>query len=127
MKQLYHPYQLWEDTKNGIHVTEGFTEKQTERLTIKAKKLLCNPKEFYKTALNVIRNWKYASEQHLSNKSRNRQAWIGQASCCYKYKVPEHITKYAWRMMTLEEQDTANHIADVIIKKWEEKNAKKIF
>lgn len=123
MKQLYHPYHLWEDVKAGI-LGEDFTEKQTEKLTFKAKKLLCNPEEFYETAVKVISNWKYASQQHLSNKSRNRQAWIGQASCCYKYKVPEHITKHAWRLMTKEEQDEANYIADGVIALWEKQNAK---
>ena len=125
MKQLYHHYDKWEDVKNGILDNE-FNEIETEALTFKAKELLCDSKEFYKVALEVIRNWVYSSEQHLSNRSRNRQAWIGQASCCYKYKIPEHITKYAWRLMTKEEQDKANYIADGIINLWEKQNAKKL-
>jgi hypothetical protein len=126
MKRIFHPYNLWEDCNNGILET-NFNEEQTELLTYKAKSLLCNPKEFYNVGLKVIMEWKYSSEQNLSNSSRNRQAWIGQASCCYKYRVPEHITKYAWRLMTFEEQKEANAVADDIIRLWEEKNAKKIF
>ena len=122
MKQIFHPYNLWEDCKNGI-LKKGFSEKEEERLMEKAKTLLCNPKKFYKVGLLVISNWKYSSEQNLSNKSRNRNAWIGQASCCYAYNVPEYITKYAWRMMTLEEQKEANAIAQDIILLWEEKYA----
>ena len=113
MKRIFHHFSKWEDTKNGI-LESNFNEKETEELTKKSKELLCNSEEFYKVALKVIKNWIYSSEQHLSNRSRNRQAWIGQASCCYKYKVPEHITKYAWRLMTKEEQDGANYIADGI-------------
>ena len=125
MNQIFHHHSKWEDVENGI-LDNGFSELETEKLTMKAKSLLCNSNEFYKVALSVITRWVYASEQHLSNRSRNRQAWIGQASCCYKYKVPEHMTKYAWRLMTLEEQKEANSVADEIIKLWEKKNAKKI-
>jgi len=125
MNRIYHPYNLWEDVENGI-LKNGFNELETEELTEKAKSLLCNSKEFYEVAKKVIENWIYSAEQNLSNTSRNRQAWIGQSSCCYKHKVPEYITKYAWRLMTKEEQDEANKIADKIIKLWEEKNAKKI-
>jgi len=122
MKRIFHHYKKWEDCKNGI-LEKGFSEKETEDLTFKAKKLLCNPDEFYLIGLRIIHYWKYSCEQHLSNKSRNRQAWIGQASCCYKDKVPEYITKYAWRLMTKEEQDNANKMADKIIELWEGKNA----
>jgi len=125
MKQIYHHFSKWEDTRNGI-LKNGYNEKETEELTFMAKSLLCNPKEFYKIALKVIKNWIYASEQHLSNKSRNRHAWIGQASCCFAYGVPEYITKYAWRLMVKEEQDKANDIADKIISLWEKQNAKKL-
>ena len=125
MKRIYHHFSSWEDCKSGILKT-NFDEIQTEKLTIKAKQLLCSPKKFYEVALEVISKWIYSSEQHLSNKGRNRQAWIGQASCCYKYKIPEHITKYAWRMMTKEQQKEANAIADDIIKLWEERNAKEL-
>lgn len=125
MKQIYHPYHLWEDTKNGI-LNKNFNEIETENLTQQARELLCDEKEFYFIAWNVITKWVYASEQHLSNEHRNRQAWIGQASCCYKYKIPEHITKYAWRLMTLEQQEKANKVADKIISLWEKQNAQKI-
>lgn len=125
MKQIYHHYSLWEDVKNGI-LEEKYNEYETEDLTLKAKALLCSKEDFAEIATKVIKNWKYASEQHLSNISRNRRAWLGQASCCYKWGVPEYITKYAWRMMTKEEQDNANYIADLIITAWEEENAKKI-
>lgn len=126
MKRIYNHYSTWEDWKSGILET-NFNEKDTELLTYKAKSLLCNPKEFYNIGIKVISEWVFSAEQNLSNSSRNRQAWIGQACCCYKYKVPEYITKYAWRLMTFEQQEEANAIADDIIKLWEEKNAKKIF
>ena len=123
MRQIFHSYTLWEDVNNGI-LEDCYNEEETEVLTLKAKSLLCSMDDFAEVANNVINEWKFSSEQHLSNKARNRQAWIGQAACCYKYRVPEHITKYAWRLMTKKQQDNANYIADLIIKSWEDKNAK---
>lgn len=127
MKRLYHPYYLWEDDKNGMYdLTEEYTnltEKETEELSLKAKELLCNEKEFFLIAKKVITEWKYACEQNLSNRGRNRQAWIGQASCNYKFKISEYITKYGWRLMSIEEQERANKVADKIIDIWEKENA----
>ena len=130
MKRIYHPYYLWEDDKNGMYdFDEDYTrlsEIEMEELAIKAKLLLCNKIEFFAAAMEVITHWKYSSEQNLSNKSRNRQAWIGQASCNIRFKIPEYITKYGWRLMSPQEQKEANKIADKIIKIWEEKNDKEI-
>lgn len=83
MKQIFHPYHLWEDVKGGI-LENGYNEIETEELTLKAKKLLCNPDEFYIIGLRVLDSW---------------------------------------RLMTKEEQDKANKIADKLIKLWEGKNA----
>lgn len=122
MDRIYHPYYLWEDVNNGI-LKEDFSQKEIELLTNKAKSLLINSELFYNTALKVICNWKYSSEQQLSNIQRNRRAWLGQASCCYKYKIPEFITKYAWRMMAESEQNEANKVAEDVITIWEQKYA----
>lgn len=125
MNRIFHHYSKWEDCKNGI-LKDNYSEKEVEEMTQQAKRLLCNLELFYCVAIEMIKKWKYSAEQHLSNTSRNRQAWIGQASCCYKYGIPEYITKYAWRLMTKEEQDDANYIANGIINLWEKENAKKI-
>lgn len=123
MKRIYHPYWLWEDWQNGLFETDGYDEKETERLTELAKSLLENQEEFFRIAKEVITEWKYAAEMNLSNKGRNRQAWIGQASCCYKYKIPEYMTKYAWRMMSEENRIKANNTADNVIATWERNHA----
>ena len=86
---------------------------------MQARNLLANPEQFNEVALKVIKEWKHASEVNLSNIARNRQAWIGQASCCYAFKIPDYITKYGWRMLTIEQQTKANQVADSVIEKWE--------
>jgi len=123
MSRIYHPFWLWEDVKNGI--LEDKSEIEEELSTI-VRDLLSDSKLFYKTAKKMVKDWKYASEFHLSNRARNRQAWIGQASCCYLYKIPEKITKYGWRLLSFEQQIEANKVADRIIIEWEKENAKKI-
>lgn len=127
MKRIYHPYWVWEDFKNGLYDQEKMYSEQEEFLLAnKGKELLSHLDEFEQVALKVISEWKNASEQNLTNISRNRQAWIGQASCCYKLKIPERITKLGWRLLTYEQQIEANKIADKIIKIWEKDHAKKI-
>ena len=119
MERIYHHYLLWEDYKKGLYDKAKRLMEEEEKMSSLAKGLLSNPVLFENMALRVISEWKHSSEVNLSNTSRNRQAWIGQASCCYAYKIPEYITKLGWHLMTEEEQSQANRIADVVIKKWE--------
>ena len=119
MERIYHHYLLWEDYKRGLYDKTKRTIEDENRLANIAKSILTNSVLFKNMALRVISEWKYASEVNLSNPSRNKQAWIGQASCCYAYKIPEYITKMGWHLMTLEEQKQANKIADEVIETWE--------
>jgi hypothetical protein len=120
LKQIYHPYWLWEDYKNGFYNIEiTYSETEEYALAIQARDLLADSERFNEVALKVISEWKYAAEVNLSNTARNRQAWLGQASCCYELKIPDYITKYGWRMLTPEQQTKANQIADSVIEKWE--------
>jgi hypothetical protein len=128
LKKIYHHYNLWEDWKAGLYDLEKeYDEYALEECSNYCKELLSNPLEFYIIGKEMIDNWKYSSEVNLSNKNRNRQAWIGQATCCYKYGVPERITKIAWNMLTWIEQDEANKIADKLILYWEAEYGKKLF
>jgi hypothetical protein len=133
MKRIYYPYWKWEDYKAGLYrLTETYTEQQQEQLANDAKELLSNSNLFKQIALTVIQDWPRSAAVNLSNPSRNRQAWIGQASCCYALKIPEWITKFGWRLLTIEQQEEANRVADSVIRLWEITHgdncyAKKIF
>lgn len=120
MKKISHPYYKWEDWQNGLFIPETFTTKLIEKIKL-SKDLLTNCEEFRITMKKMIKEWRFASEENLSDTNINRQAWLGQAACCYKHKNPEHITRYAWREMTEEEQTMANLEADKIIKEFEKK------
>jgi len=119
MERIYHHYLLWEDWKKGMYEKDGRNLEEQQKLSMFAKNLLSNPVLFENIALRVISEWKYATEFNLSNTSRNRQAWLGQASCCFAYGVPEYITKMGWHMLTEEQQKEANKIADEVINQWE--------
>ena len=90
-----------------------------ELCVVWSKKLLISSGWFFQSASKMIQQWPKAAEVNLSNKSRNRQAWIGQATCCYMFGANEHQVKEAWHLLTEEEQSKANAIADEIIEIWE--------
>ena len=119
MNRIYHHYSEWEDYQNGLYNLNEV--ENMDSLILNCANLLKNCEEFYSVMLKVIKHWRKAAEVNLTNTNRNRQAWLGQSSCCYKFKAPEYITKIAWRTLSKVEQDKANKTADRIILEWETK------
>lgn len=117
MERIYHHYETWEDYHNGLYNMDQVND--IEILVGKCADLLKNCDAFYNVMIDVVKNWRKSSEVNLTNISRNRQAWLGQSSCCYKFNAPEYVTKLAWRTLTKDEQDKANKTADRIIYEWE--------
>lgn len=115
--RYYEDYRNWEDFRAGMYVLPS---KEDEDLQVRcAVRLLSKPSMFYAVALRMIDEWPVSARVHLSNTSRNRQAWIGQASCCFAYGCPEHQTKDAWHRLSLDQQSVANKTADEVIEIWE--------
>ena len=113
MKQVYFHYSFWEDWKAGLY---SCVDKSMEpQLINNSREILSNIELFRSIMLKILKEWKYSSQMQLSNNSRNRQAWLGQAACCYSHKVPEYLTKAAWRQLTEQQQIEANNTADEII------------
>jgi len=115
IKRIYHHYEKWEDYLNGMYRMKYDNEPE---LIEKAKSILCNPPLFMEVAKEVINNWRIATDVNLSNESTNRNAWIGQASCCYKYSVPELVTRKAWGELQPVERKQANDVAEKILNHW---------
>lgn len=113
MKRIYHHYERWEDYKNGMYI-----DSDNEELIIKAIQLLSNQELFLTTAKIMLEQWSNSAEVQLSNPHRNKQAWLGQASCCFLFKVPENLTKEAWRRLDDETRIKANKTADIVIFEW---------
>ena len=86
--------------------------------------LLSSPSIFYDTLKKILIEWTISCDENLSNISCNRQAWLGQAACCYLHKAEETITREAWSKLNDKKRLEANNIADKIIKEYESKNKK---
>ena len=115
MQNIYHHFKTWEDWQNGMYSTS----KPKPIKINKSANLLKTPLQLYKAMRHVAFNWKYSAEQNLTNNSRNRQAWLGQASCCYICSASDFETKCAWHTLNSNEQFRANAIADVVLEEWE--------
>ena len=113
--RIFHRFEKWEDSNNGMY------DNKNDDGTIKSKciELLSNKKLFLDWALKVIEEWKYSTEENLSQPNMNRMAWIGQASCCMYCGASDNITKDAWNELTPKQQKEASLIAETVIKIWE--------
>lgn len=119
IERVYHPYTKWEDFQQGMYEMVCFIDEQ--RMIHDCEQTLKCPEWLLECMLFVSHNWQYAAENHLTNLHRNRQAWLGQAACCFIHGAPEYITKKAWGNLTDKQQKTANDVADQVIKDWQSK------
>lgn len=117
MKQFYKEYIYWEDYINGMY--DLHKKEDEDYLVSNAIKLLTRKDLFLDTCKNVVLNWKISSMVNLTNKQCNRKAWLGQASCSFKYKVPESCTRIAWGKLSLIDKVEANKIAQSVINSFE--------
>lgn len=111
--RFYEHYTKWEDYQNGMY--EPTSKENEEKLIDLSIKLLSNPDKFLDVALRMVSKWKVSAKVNLSNADSNRQAWIGQASCCFEYGTPETLTRDAWSRLSAVERIVANSVADKVI------------
>jgi hypothetical protein len=119
MKRVYYRYELWEDHKHKMF----FPQSEPSGISA-AYSILKDPERLYDAMYYVSHHWPVSAEMNLTNTNRNRQAWLGQAACCWMVHATEDETKAAWKNLTREEQDAANTVADRIILEWEAEYAK---
>ena len=100
MKQLFYHYTMWEDYKNGMY--NESKEGRKDRVN-KAIYLLSNTELLYKYMKKVTTEWKYATEQNLTNNSINHQAFLGQTACNIYAGIKEDETREAWGYLTNEQ------------------------
>jgi len=113
-KQFYATIYEQEDIVNGLY-SDGISEENV----LKSKKLLSNLFEFDNAMEKVFREWKVSTCVNLSNNSINRRAWLGQSSCLIIHECNERETKKAWFMLSEDEQNHANKLAESKITKFE--------
>lgn len=117
IERVYHSYDKWEDYQNGMYekvcYMDDWSVVQMCRATLSCPELLES------MMIHVSHHWICAAEHHLTNTNRNRQAWLGQAACCFLDGAPEYITKLAWHQLTEKQKEAANAVADSVIRDWE--------
>lgn len=121
IERVFYHYQLWEDWHAGLYATRWVGDVAAE--TACCARLLGSPPAFHDAASRMVSDWKIAAQVNLTNRSQNRQAWIGQATCCHEYGVPEWLTCQGWRLLNDSEQITANKVADQVTEQWENEYA----
>lgn len=119
IEQVFHPYNKWEDFKWGMYEKTCFMDEH--QMITECEMILKCPQWLWESMTFVSHNWLYAAEHNLTNVNRNRQAWLGQAACCFSHGAPEYLTKLAWHNLTAEQQAAANAVADDVIADWENK------
>ena len=67
----------------------------------------------------VVTDWPYSCEHNLTNKTINRQAWIGHAAVALAIQCPEDIVRQAWGFLSEDQRIRANMQADMAIAEWE--------
>lgn len=115
-KQIFHHYEEWEDYQCGMY--DELKEGRANRVGL-AQALLSNKKLCEKFMREVKKRWRIACEQVFSNIQVNRKAWLGQSACCLYAGVKEDETREAWWLLSDEQRETANAIAETIIREWE--------
>lgn len=115
MRQIYHPYHLWEDWQNGMWHT-GDKNRLKEAIDFTSDYI-----KYGKAMNRVINEWPFACEHFLSNLSINRKAWIGHAAVSIEIGITENITRMAWGYLTEKQQNDANLQAHFNILLWERK------
>jgi len=116
--RIYHHYEKWEDYLNGMYATPN--RKDEHYLIQKSRELLSDKERLYLKMKEVTEKWIFASEQNLSNTSMNRQAWLGQASCCLCAGSQDSLTIIAWNQLEEIQRIEANKVADRVISEWED-------
>lgn len=113
MKQIYHPYTVWEDYLNGMWKKY---EKDIEADMLHAAiEFMADHKRYGAGMIKAVTDWTYTMQHHLTDPQTNKKAFVGQCSVCYELGIPEHITREAWGNLSEKEQYLANKEAEKAI------------
>jgi hypothetical protein len=108
----YHGFRLWEDWQAGMWAEDGPAGGTEE-----SARLLSDQSLFAATAAEMLEHWPVTAEHNLTAPGK-RRSWVGQASCCYLIGATEEQVREAWWLLTAEERDAANSVADDVVSGW---------
>ena len=116
LEQIYHPYNVWEDYKNGFY--DNISGKNKVDMINKVVEFFTDPQQVEEIMNRVTKEWFYSCEHNLTNNAMNKIAYIGQASLSYLHKIPSTVTMEAWSKVPKESQEIANGIAEKAYESW---------
>ena len=120
IKQVFVPYWEWEDWHAGMW-SKSKNEKQDLITAIE----FTSQWELYGSAMGeVIKAWPRTMLNSLTNSSINRRAFLGHCAVCFKFGIPEYITRMAWKELTDQQRFDADAIAEKHIINYERKDTK---
>jgi hypothetical protein len=108
------PWETWEDYTAGMYRGTLDLDRQAD-----SARLLADPGGFTETAREMLREWPTAARQNLTNMWSGRNAWLGQAACCYAHGATAADTRAAWGTLTNAQQNAANAAARTVRFAWE--------
>ena len=115
MKRISHPYTVWEDYQAGMWTPPVDLPKEV----MDAGDLLGNPPGLAEAMRDACTAMPRAAEHNLTNDEQNRRAWLGQAACLNAVSARRDSTCAAWGLLSQDQRDEANAVADMVIREWE--------
>jgi hypothetical protein len=107
------PFDRWEDYAAGMY-NQRLDPEHIEG----SAGLLRDPEAFAAAAAEMLREWPVAAVQNIHHMWSGRNAWVGQATCCYSLGSTSAETRTAWGSLTNAEQRAANSVAHSIRADW---------
>lgn len=116
MNRIFHPYDKWEDYRHNFY--GGVLEYKHDKTLETYAELLKDLSKFEAALKCIIYEWKYSCEHNLSNENMNRIAYLGQAANALINKVPYNVSMGGYNLLTLEEQQKADTLAQKYLDLW---------
>lgn len=119
MKRVFHPYDKWEDYHHNFY--GGILDYDKDDTLGLYASLLRDLSAFEAALIEITTNWRFSCEHNLTNENMNRIAYLGQASCALVYNVPHNVSMGGYNLLTKEEQEAADKLAEKYLNLWLEK------
>lgn len=124
MKRIFHPWHLWEDYHYNFYGGSSGLKKE-DTITL-YRDFLADLDKFEAALKRIIEEWPHSCEHNLTNDSLNKIAYMGQAACALTFKVPSHMSSSGYNLLTQEQQQAADAMAQKYIDIWTERHLKKL-
>ncbi len=117
VSRVYRPYTEWECVAAGMYDSAACSSTDKHVFMQEYALFLGDNNRFQKGIDDVFSEWPVSCENFLTDNQINRIAWLGQASACISIGTPCCFCGGFW-MLTLSQQNEANSLAHINIRKW---------